>query len=70
MTLKATVLFESPQSEIASAIRVKLATSVKTQIVAGFMTPEGARLLEGPISARPGAVDTIVVGAGTFRALH
>jgi hypothetical protein len=68
MTLKATALFESPQSEIASAIRDKLAASVKTQIVAGFMTPEGARLLERPISANPAAVDTIVIGAGTYQA--
>jgi hypothetical protein len=43
MPLDATVLFGTPQSEIASTIKRKLSVSINTQIVAGFMTPEGIR---------------------------
>jgi hypothetical protein len=68
VSISATVLFDTPQREIASLVRSKLAASVRTQIVAGFATVEGMAAIEGPISRNPTALDTFIVGAGTYRA--
>lgn len=68
MSLKATVLFESPQNEIASLLSNKLTTSSRTEIVTGFATVEGVDAIHAPISANPGVVETFLVGAGTYRA--
>jgi hypothetical protein len=68
MPVAATVLFDAPQREIASLLRQKLSSSIHTQIVAGFITVEGVAALEAAVSANAPSVDTIVVGAGTYRA--
>jgi hypothetical protein len=68
MPLKATVLFDTPQCEIASQIAGKLASSVRTEIVAGFATVEGVAALKTGICRNPAALHTFVVGAGTYRA--
>ena len=67
MTVTATVLFESPQTEIASLIRTHLQRSIRTRIVAGFLTVEGIALLKAPLEASPSSLDTLIVGAGTYR---
>ncbi|MEK7950451.1 hypothetical protein [Luteolibacter soli] len=68
MSLRATVLFDTPQHELASLLRKKIASSTKTQIVAGFATVEGMAAIEGALSANPLTLDTFIVGAGTYRA--
>jgi HKD family nuclease len=68
MAITATVLFNTPQREVASTIRNKLASAISIQIVVGFATVEGVAALEQPISNNPGAIQTLIVGAGTYRA--
>jgi hypothetical protein len=67
MSLIPTVLFDMPQQEIASLIRPKLNSSVKTQIVAGFATPEGMEVLESALLANTSALEALVIGAGTYQ---
>lgn len=68
MNVKSTVLFDTPQQEIASLINEKLRTSDKTQIVSGFITIEGIKCIESGIKNNTKSVETIIVGAGTYRA--
>ena len=70
MPISATVLFDTPQCEIASLLKRKLGSSVRTQIIAGFATVEGMAAIEGPISLNPAELDTLIVGAGTYRAFE
>src|SRR5262245_37463687 len=67
MSLIPTVLFDMPQREIASLIRSKLSSSVKTQVVAGFATPEGMGVLESALLANAGPLEALVIGAGTYQ---
>jgi hypothetical protein len=67
MALIPTVLFDMPQREIASLIQSKLASSVWTQIVAGFATPEGIDVLESSLCATPASMQGMVIGAGTYQ---
>jgi hypothetical protein len=67
MSLIPTVLFDMPQREIASLIRSKLSSSIKTQIIAGFATPEGMGVLESALFANAGALQALVIGAGTYQ---
>ncbi len=72
MSIKATVLFESPRREVATLIGEKLATSISTRILTGFATPDGVDALVGDLLAslkrRPHAIHTLIVGSGTHRA--
>jgi len=68
MSLTSTILFDTPQSEIAPLLANELRSSVATSIVTGFATVEGVRAIETPILANPGSVKTLVVGAATFQA--
>jgi hypothetical protein len=68
MSVTATVLFGTPQTEIASLLDQKLSASVSTSIVSGFITVEGIDRLQAAIGANPGSIAAVVVGAGTFRA--
>lgn len=70
MSLTATVVFDMPQSELASLLANELHSSVATSIVTGFATVEGVRAIETPILANPDAVETLVVGAATFQAFE
>jgi len=67
MSVKATVLFATPQSEIASLIADRISRSTATSIVTGFATPGGVDAIASPIEANPGCITTIVVGAATYR---
>ena len=67
-----TVLFGTPQSQIASLINSKISQCLNASIISGFLTPSGVRAIAGPIRARPTAIRGLVVGAATypgFRAL-
>ncbi len=68
MTVTAQVLFGKPQHEIASLLRDRLSRCSQAWLVAGFMTVEGIKAIEGPIRANPGKLIQLVVGAATWRA--
>jgi hypothetical protein len=68
MTLSATVLFDRPQCSLAGTLRSILAQSIKTQVMAGFLTVEGIELLLPILRRRRATLDTLVVGTGTYRA--
>jgi HKD family nuclease len=68
MAIKVTVLFDKPQTEIASLINVKIKKAIQFKIVVGFVTVEGIKALEDSISANPKGLKLLVVGAGTYRA--
>jgi len=70
MPVKTTVLFGKPQSEIASRIRGKIAASSATSIVTGFATVDGISAIDKPILANPASLQTLVVGAGTYKAFE
>jgi hypothetical protein len=70
MTVTATVLFGTPQSEIATLLSDMLSRSVSTSIVTGFATVEGIRAIETSLDSNPAAVQTIVVGAATFQSFE
>lgn len=70
MTLSATVLFDRPQCPVSATLRSLLAQSKKTQVVSGFLTVEGIELLLPILRSRPTTLDTLVVGAGTYRAFE
>lgn len=64
--MKTTVLFDTPQREIASAIRSNLSACQTASIVTGFVTPSGIGALAVPIRARPTILRTLIVGAATY----
>src|ERR1700736_2070948 len=64
--MTATVLFDLPQSEIASLITDRMARASDFSIVTGFSTPGGLCSICGPIRARPQSLKTLVVGAATY----
>lgn len=66
----ATVLFELPQTEIASRIESAIAQSTTTRIVTGFATPGGLTAISGPLQAAPKKLKTLVVGAATYPAFE
>lgn len=66
MPLKATVLFDLPQREIASLLVDRMEQSKETSIVTGFATPGGLEIISDPIKSRPISLKTIVVGAATY----
>jgi len=63
MSIKTTVLFATPQAEIASLIADRISQSTATSIVTGFATPGGVDAIAAPIEANPRCITTIVVGA-------
>jgi hypothetical protein len=68
VSLATTILFNRPQSEIASMIVDRLSRSASFSIVTGFATPGGLRAIEGPIKANPSRLAAFIVGAATFPA--
>jgi len=66
MPLESTVLFDLPQSEIASLILDRIGRSQETSVVTGFATPGGLVAIGEPIKARPQILKTLVVGAATY----
>lgn len=68
MAVSSSVLFGTPQSEIASQIRHRISSSQSTSIVTGFATPAGLEAISRSILADPRKVTTFVIGAATFPA--
>lgn len=66
MPLSTTVLFDLPQSEIASLIVDRLGKAIGTSIVSGFATPGGLAAIADPIKARPTVLKALVVGSATY----
>jgi hypothetical protein len=66
MSVKSTVLFDKPQSEIASLIAQRISQSTATSIVTGFATPGGVDAIAAPIGANPGCLASLIVGAATY----
>lgn len=66
MALKATILFDTPQAEVASLIVQKMAVSISTSIVTGFLTPSGVDAIAQPIRDRPSSIAAFVVGSATY----
>ncbi len=64
--MNASVLFDTPQREIASQINAKLDQCQLARIVSGFIVPSGVRALAGPIRARPQIIKNLVLGAATY----
>jgi hypothetical protein len=70
MPVNTTVLFGTPQHEIASMIVERLARSTASSIVTGFATPGGLDLISKPLKTRPESLSTFVVGAATYPAFE
>jgi len=70
MPITTTVLFDTPQHEVASKIVQLLNSSTEVSIVAGFLTEEGTALIADPIRRKPNVLRNLIVGAGTLRALE
>ena len=64
--MTSTVLFDLPQTEIASLITDRMTRASDFSIVTGFATPGGLASIFGPIRARPQSLKTLVVGAATY----
>jgi len=67
MSVTASVLFDTPQAEVASRIASRIAQSTSTSIITGFATPGGVDAIAAPIRADPGKLATFVVGSATYR---
>jgi hypothetical protein len=66
MAVQSTVLFDSPQAEIASLIVDRISQSCATSIVSGFVTPSGVDAISAPIIASPAKLNNLIVGAATY----
>jgi HKD family nuclease len=70
MSLYSTVLFNKPQSEIASLIADRIHKASTVKIITGFATPGGIAAIADPIANNPAKLKALVVGAATFRAFE
>lgn len=66
MTLKTTVLFGTPQKEIARHIRDQIGQSISTSIVTGFATGGGIESIATPIKTDPSKLSVMVLGGATY----
>ena len=69
-SVEATVLFETPQSQIASLVRSRLEQCESASLVAGFVTVDGINAISDPLFSRPGKLELLVIGAGTHKAFE
>jgi hypothetical protein len=70
MAVAATVLFDTPQREIASTILDCMERSSSTSIVTGFATPSGIEAIGEPLLARPALLKTLIIGAANYRSFE
>jgi hypothetical protein len=68
MALNSTVLFGTPQSEIASLLNNRMSNASRVNIITGFATVEGVKALEETIRLNPTSLELFVLGAGTYKA--
>lgn len=64
--MTSTVLFDHPQSEIASLITNRINRASTLSIVTGFATPGGLDQILASIKSRPTSLQSFVVGAATY----
>jgi hypothetical protein len=65
-SLTSTILFDMPQSEIASLIVDRMGKAIGTSVVTGFATQGGLAAIADPIKARPTMLKALVVGSATY----
>jgi HKD family nuclease len=70
MALKATVLFDKPTERIVDVLIDRISTVRVIKVVAGFVTVEGLKALERSLQRNISALDTLIVGAGTYKAFE
>ena len=70
MSVKAKVLFDKPQREIATLLCDRLDRCTSAFLVAGFMTVEGIEVIARPLREHPAKLNHLVVGAGTYKAFE
>jgi hypothetical protein len=70
VTVTSRVLFGQPHSAVAQLISARIAASISTQIVAGFVTPGGLATIDASIRNNPSKLRTLVVGAATYPAFQ
>lgn len=68
MPVSVQVLFDTPQREVATLLRDRLARCRSASLISGFMTVEGIESIAAPLRAHPQKLRTLVVGAGTYKA--
>lgn len=68
MALNSTVLFGTPQTEIADLLNDRIFTAEKVRIVTGFATVEGVKVLENSLTRHPYKLEALIIGAGTYKA--
>ena len=69
-TASATVLFASPQHEIAPLIRSRLDSCKAASFVAGYVTEAGIDAISAPLRADPTKLELLVIGAGNHKAFQ
>jgi phosphatidylserine/phosphatidylglycerophosphate/cardiolipin synthase-like enzyme len=67
---KATALFSRPQHEIRSVLEAHMKRAAMIRIVTGFATPGGVSSLRAALASNYVALETLVVGAGTYPAFE
>lgn len=68
--VEAKVLFERPQSEIASLVRNRLDHCESASLVAGFVTIDGIDAISEPLVTSPDRLELLLIGAGTHKAFQ
>lgn len=68
MSLDVRILFDAPQRELAPTLRDLYRRCTSASMITGFMTVEGAHALREVLAAEPAKLQSLVVGAGTWRA--
>jgi len=68
LSLDVRVLFDAPQRELAPTLRDLYRRCTSASMITGFMTVEGASALRDVLAAEPAKLQSIVVGAATWRA--
>jgi hypothetical protein len=70
MAVTVRVLFDYPQREIASILQDRFSKCKAAWLLSGFCTVEGIKAIAGSIRSDPTKLQTLIVGAGTYRAFE
>lgn len=62
------LLFSVPRTELYTRLVGLIGASTSVSAVVGFLTEEGVSLIEPALSAQPGVLSSLVVGAATLKA--
>lgn len=67
MSVTTTVLFATPQAEVATLIAQRMSQADAVSIVTGFATPGGVASIAAPIRTAPHRIKTFIVGSATYK---